>query len=126
MTPGLTCATCERALAPLLARPTDVGYIHVACPPAACTLEGCEDQRFSRGWCKSHWKRWRRHGDPLGGFSRELHLEDVEWMAYHGETLEGAAARTGRTAGALKARLYAEKRHDLIHLLQSRTTPLSA
>lgn len=32
-----------------------------------CSVEGCPDPADARGWCKSHYNRWKRHGDPLGG-----------------------------------------------------------
>lgn len=31
-----------------------------------CTVEGCEKRHEARGFCKAHWHRWRRYGDPLG------------------------------------------------------------
>src|ERR1019366_5878894 len=31
---------------------------------ATCSVEGCDDQVFARGWCHRHWYRWRRYGDP--------------------------------------------------------------
>lgn len=34
-------------------------------PGEVCKVEGCEGTgRISRGWCKKHWARWRRHGSP--------------------------------------------------------------
>lgn len=30
-----------------------------------CTIEGCDRPLRARGWCITHWARWRRHGDPL-------------------------------------------------------------
>ena len=30
-----------------------------------CSL--CDQPTVGRGWCKSHYYRWRRNGDPLGG-----------------------------------------------------------
>ena len=31
---------------------------------ALCTVDGCERQKSTRGWCRMHYKRWLRHGDP--------------------------------------------------------------
>jgi hypothetical protein len=30
-----------------------------------CTVDGCERKVLCRGWCKLHYIRWTRHGDPL-------------------------------------------------------------
>lgn len=30
-----------------------------------CSIEGCESLQKARGWCNSHWKRWKRYGAPL-------------------------------------------------------------
>lgn len=35
-------------------------------PKSVCSIEGCERFVEGRGWCKLHWYRWRRTGDPLG------------------------------------------------------------
>jgi len=32
-----------------------------------CSVEGCSKPACARGYCNSHWHRWRRYGDPLGG-----------------------------------------------------------
>jgi hypothetical protein len=32
-----------------------------------CTVPGCGRPHSARGFCHDHWKRWRNHGDPLGG-----------------------------------------------------------
>ena len=29
-----------------------------------CAVDGCERPASSRGWCHTHYTRWRRHGDP--------------------------------------------------------------
>lgn len=30
-----------------------------------CAVDGCGQLGVKRGWCGTHWKRWRTHGDPL-------------------------------------------------------------
>jgi hypothetical protein len=30
-----------------------------------CTIQGCERNRMTRGWCSTHYSRWRRNGNPL-------------------------------------------------------------
>lgn len=30
-----------------------------------CSVEGCEKRAHCRGWCKKHYSRVKRHGDPL-------------------------------------------------------------
>ena len=29
-----------------------------------CEVSGCGRRRFGRGYCRAHYERWRRHGDP--------------------------------------------------------------
>lgn len=52
-----------------------------------CSIDGCDKFCFGRGWCQSHYARWRRHGDPLvrgnracpAGASPEQRLRYVGW-----------------------------------------------
>lgn len=30
-----------------------------------CSVDGCDDPHLARGWCRTHYQRWRKHGDPL-------------------------------------------------------------
>jgi hypothetical protein len=32
-----------------------------------CAVVGCDRPLCQRGYCRSHYMRWYRHGDPLGG-----------------------------------------------------------
>jgi hypothetical protein len=32
-----------------------------------CIIEGCGKPGYCRGWCGSHYDRWKHHGDPVGG-----------------------------------------------------------
>ena len=31
-----------------------------------CVIDGCSKPLNARGWCKGHYYRWSRYGDPLG------------------------------------------------------------
>lgn len=35
--------------------------------PRSCSVEGCTRAPASKGMCPMHYRRWRRHGDPLAG-----------------------------------------------------------
>jgi hypothetical protein len=30
-----------------------------------CSIDGCENTVLARGWCRTHYLRWYKHGDPL-------------------------------------------------------------
>ena len=36
-------------------------------PKGECSADGCNHTSTHRGYCKPHYLRWRRHGDPLAG-----------------------------------------------------------
>ena len=33
-------------------------------PMETCSIEGCHREKIKRGWCNTHYQRWRNHGDP--------------------------------------------------------------
>lgn len=38
---------------------------------SSCSVQDCEKSGLlRRGWCATHYSRWQRHGDPLGGARR--------------------------------------------------------
>lgn len=47
----------------------------------ACSIEGCNNPTgvsgSARGWCRSHYKRWKTHGDPLAG--KAMRGEAEKW-----------------------------------------------
>lgn len=36
-------------------------------PQTTCSIDGCERDTFSRGWCQRHYHAAWKYGDPLGG-----------------------------------------------------------
>lgn len=32
-----------------------------------CTIPGCDQKHYGRGYCAAHWRRWYTHGDPMAG-----------------------------------------------------------
>lgn len=30
-----------------------------------CSVNGCDQRMLARGWCKRHYERWKRNGDPV-------------------------------------------------------------
>lgn len=32
---------------------------------SSCAVVGCQQPALARGWCRVHYYRWKRHGDPL-------------------------------------------------------------
>ena len=88
--PGLTCAACGKPFDKALAALADDGWEHAGRCPV-------------------------RPRDP-----RRYHIEDIEWMAETGESLDGAAARLGVRPASLERRLERMGRHDLVQRLRRR------
>lgn len=34
-------------------------------PERVCSIDGCERPHCARSWCKRHYERWAKYGDPL-------------------------------------------------------------
>jgi hypothetical protein len=34
-------------------------------PRKPCTIDGCCKPQASRGWCRMHYARWQRNGNPV-------------------------------------------------------------
>ena len=65
-------------------------------PERKCSFEGCFNEVRARGWCSTHWKRWRKHGDPSAlprydvetKFWEQVEKTDSCWR-WKGSTREG-------------------------------------
>lgn len=47
-------------------------------PIQFCTVDGCGKRRVGRGFCRTHYMRWKRNGDPLAT-PRFCTLEERFW-----------------------------------------------
>lgn len=52
----------------------------------ACSIPDCNgnahaDAKGARGWCRAHYHKWNRYGDPLGGRTRIGEAE--RWLQRH-------------------------------------------
>lgn len=87
-----------------------------------CQIDGCGGKRHAMGFCKSHYERFKRHGDPLAGRVAEgepmafldahIHHPTDECVLWPYATLEtgyGSVQHEGRTTRA--HRLMCEKAH---------------
>lgn len=68
-------------------------YHGLAMPPTQttggpCSVTGCSMPIKGHGYCRSHWDRWRKHGDPLAGARRPPRILSAvagrEWRAVVG------------------------------------------
>ena len=68
---------------------------------ATCAIPDCEDPTYKRQpWCRNHYNRWLRHGDPLGGLApRNLPTEARFWAAVEVGHPAGCWWWTGKTNG---------------------------
>ena len=48
-----------------------------------CSVDGCARPLDARGWCRMHWKRWRKHGDPRSGQPQRIVGDDLARLMSH-------------------------------------------
>jgi len=86
--------------------------------PATCQIEGCERVHDSRGWCSTHYRRWRLYGDPFHVTPRRAGSDHPNWkgdgISYSAVHLRAQAVlpRSCAACGATDARLEVALRHD--------------
>lgn len=52
----------------------------------SCAIDNCSRKIFARSMCKTHWRRWRKHGDPRhstlpGGIKKHGHCSNHKTSA---------------------------------------------
>lgn len=47
--------------------------------PQPCAVPGCDDRSRARGWCWTHYGRWKAHGDPNVFLPHTLPREERFW-----------------------------------------------
>ncbi len=45
--------------------PSRIASTQEGLPMKTCSISRCRDKVVARSWCKRHYSRWQRHGDPL-------------------------------------------------------------
>lgn len=61
-----------------------------------CAIEGCGRKSYARGWCKTHYMRWRAKGDPLAP-NRPRPSAETRFLAKIVEGPSGCWLWTGTT-----------------------------
>lgn len=62
-----------------------------------CAVEGCERKHIARGWCDWHYRKWRKHGDPLSGRECRKRKEDgTLWTYPTTRRIDGSSERAHR------------------------------
>ena len=78
-----------------------------------CSIEGCDKPHMAGGWCKMHWTRWRRHGDPF------VNLQGNTPESFWAKTRTSAACWIwgGKIEADGYGRVSWHGRHVLVHRL---------
>lgn len=68
-----------------------------------CSVDGCENRRYARTYCGSHYSRWYRHGSPLAGRKMPGASGVAFWSSTeaHGDCLIWTAGKNGNGYGRL-------------------------
>jgi hypothetical protein len=82
-----------------------------------CSVEGCDRNSLARQLCSTHYNKWRRYGDPLGGRWKSAGCKEdgcgrqvvgQNWCEAHYNKFVRAPARKAANAKAREGRLCAQ------------------
>lgn len=80
--------------------------------PATCSIEDCDKPTRARGWCATHWGRWRKWGDPLAVRNRWDEHEQHGAYRYQRHGCRCDACVAGNREKNQKAKQSARRRKD--------------
>ena len=85
-----------------------------------CVIEGCGQKHSVRGWCRKHYMRWKKHGDPFKVLNnvqqatRTPTTNDLHWAAGF---LEGEGS-FGWYSGTDKVQAFQVQKEPLDKLME--------
>lgn len=79
-----------------------------------CSFEGCENPVRARGWCPTHWLRWRKYGDPSVTKLLRFHGPD-ETIAARTRQAGDCIEWTGSVGSHGYGRVYVDGFRELVH-----------
>lgn len=99
----------------------DMGY-------GTCSIDGCAKPHYARGWCRTHYSRWQRNGDPLllrrtpqgsvcsvGNCQDEPHSKGM-CSSHYKRRMRHGDPTAGRLSGSLETLFWAKvDKHGPVH-----------
>lgn len=94
--------------------------------PKTCSIPECEKKISARGWCSTHYSRWRIHGDPAVSLYVRGNDPARFWMKVNktGRCWEWAAARNEDGYGYFNYRGKIRKAHRVAYELMRGEIPI--
>lgn len=91
----------------------------------SCSVAECSSPVVCRGWCESHYNRWRRHGDPTAGLPSPKpaglsYEESFRWFMPDSPPKSGCWIWTGRKDADGYGRFHAEGKSNGAHVAAHR------
>lgn len=78
-----------------------------------CSIPNCGKCHYAHGWCKLHYKRWERNGDPAAGRisqgDAERYFSEVVMLYDEDKCLTWPFARTTGGYGKLKGKVVSRR-----------------
>ena len=101
----------------ITSRDRKTGRILAVARGGECSIPDCTRPHYARTWCKAHYWRWSKHGDPLGGNhdSRPRHIAPEEWVQRYVNITDTCWLWTGATSAAGYGTYQVDGKHVSAH-----------